>query len=71
MTTSTDKPERASWGAASGLLAGCGLTLIGVIRNLSPDIILIRALAGGAIVALVASIVSAGLRLAVEGDRDD
>lgn len=65
--TATECP---SWGAALGLLAGCGITLIGVALNLPPDVILLRALLGGCIIGGVVSVIAASWRLAATSEDD-
>lgn len=62
--------EHPSWGAALGLLAGCGITLIGVALNLPPDVILLRALLGGCIIGSVVSVVAASWRLVATSEED-
>jgi hypothetical protein len=46
------------WGRMLGLLAASGAILAGVVRDLNPDVILIRALVAGAIIGAVAGILS-------------
>lgn len=54
MDHTSDQP----WGRLTGLLAAAGAMLIGVLRNLDPDIILQRALVSGLIVGLVVGLLS-------------
>lgn len=54
MDHTSDQP----WGRLTGLLAAAGAMLIGVLRNLDPDVILQRALVSGLIVGLVVGLLS-------------
>jgi hypothetical protein len=53
---------RQPWGRLSGLLAACGAIVVGMARDLDPDVILLRAavagIAIGSIVALVLHLIS-------------
>lgn len=62
--------SRSSWVAASGLLAGCAITLVGVGLQLSPELILVRAVIGGALMAAIAASISAGWKILQLSDED-
>lgn len=49
------------WGKASGLLAACFATLIGVACRLEPDVILMRAVVAGVAVGLLTAVVGSVL----------
>jgi hypothetical protein len=46
------------WGRMLGLLAASGAMLIGVVRDLNPDVILVRAVVAGIIIGAVAGVLS-------------
>lgn len=54
MDHTSDQP----WGRLTGLLAAAGAMLIGVLRNLDPDVILQRALISGLVVGIVVGLLS-------------
>lgn len=56
------------WGRLTGLLAACGATVIGITRDLDPDVILLRALVSGLVVGVVAAAVG-GLLLRMIQDE--
>ena len=64
MDDHSDQP----WGRMSGLLAAAGAMLIGVLRNLNPDVILVRALIAGAVVGTVVSLLTQVLRRIAEDE---
>jgi len=43
------------WGKITGFLSACVVTLIGVVRDIDPDVILVRALAAGVIVGIMSA----------------
>ncbi len=63
MQDTSDQP----WGRLTGLLATALAMLIGVLRNLDPDVILQRALVSGIVVGVVVGLVSRFLH-AIEAD---
>jgi len=44
------------WGKMTGFLSACVVTLIGVVRDMDPDVILVRALGAGLIVGVMAAV---------------
>ena len=48
----------APWGSVSALLASCVVTLVGVLRGIDPDVILVRAIAGAAVAGSVVAVAS-------------
>ena len=71
-STSSQTPSPTpSWVAASGLLTGCAVTLIGVLMQLSPERILLRAVLGGTAMAIVTSVAMIGWKLVSPVDRSD
>jgi hypothetical protein len=50
------------WGGIAGLLMACLVTLVGVVRGLDPDVILIRATVGGVLLGVLAAVASAILK---------
>lgn len=64
MDDNSDQP----WGRLSGLLAAAGAMLIGVLRNLNPDTILLRAVISGVVVGAVVELLSRFLRQLAEDD---
>ena len=50
------RTERKPWGAVSGLLTACAVTLIGVVSGLEPDVILFRAAVAGCVLGLMATL---------------
>jgi hypothetical protein len=62
MTTST-ADRRQPWGRACGLLGACVATLAGVFQHMDPDVILVRAVVSGSVIAaavhLVRSLINA------------
>ena len=64
MEDRSDQP----WGRLSGLLAAAGAMLIGVLRNLNPDTILLRAVISGVVVGAVVELLSRFLRQLAEDD---
>jgi hypothetical protein len=64
MDDHSDQP----WGRLSGLLAAAGAMLIGVLRNLNPDVILIRAIVSGIVVATVINLLTQVLQRIAEDD---
>jgi len=59
----TRSAQQTSWGTAAGVLAGCGVTLAGVALNLPPLTILLRAIVGGGIVAIMVSALAMGCQM--------
>ena len=51
--------KRLPWSRASGLLAGCMATLIGICSRLEPDTILMRSVVAAVIVAVFVRVVRA------------
>lgn len=54
-------PERVPlppgpWGSVAALLAGCLVTLIGVIRGVDPDVILLRAVVAAVVLGVLATL---------------
>lgn len=70
MTKHHRHPMQQPWGLATGLLAGCVITLIGVLLDLQPDTILLRALLGGSLIGGLTSVVVRSCR-AMLPDGDD
>jgi hypothetical protein len=64
MDNHSDQP----WGRLSGLLAAAGAMLIGVLRNLNPDVILIRAIISGIVVGTVVNLLTQVLQRIAEDD---
>lgn len=60
------KPPPRPWGRIIALLAGCGITLIGIVCGLEPDVIVLRALSGGAVMGLLTIPVVMGLEALME-----
>lgn len=54
MDDATSQP----WGRMLGLLAASGAMLIGVVRDLNPDVIVVRALVAGVIIGAVAGVLT-------------
>jgi len=54
MKDESDQP----WGRLSGVLAAAGAMLIGVLRDLNPDTILLRAAIAGTVVGAVVGLLS-------------
>jgi hypothetical protein len=63
-----DRSSEQPWGRLTGLLAAAGAMLIGVLRNLDPDVILQRALVSGLVVGAVIGLLSRFLTTIDEGD---
>ncbi|MBL8848978.1 MAG: hypothetical protein JNG89_04810 [Planctomycetaceae bacterium] len=63
-----DEQHDQPWGRLSGLLAAAGAMLIGVLRNLNPDVILIRAIIAGIVVGSVVNVLNQVLRRIAEDD---
>lgn len=63
--------QTPSWGLAAGLLAGCGVTLIGITLGLPPVTILGRALGGGSLVAMIVSLLALGWQLVAPPKEED
>lgn len=55
-STSRKRNTTRPWGRAFGLLTACVVTLIGVSRNLSPDVIAIRAICSGLLIGGLAAV---------------
>lgn len=53
-----DNTSPQPWGRMLGLLATSGAMLLGILRDLNPDVILMRALVAGVIIGAVAGCVS-------------
>lgn len=64
MQETPDQP----WGRLSGLLAAAGAMLIGVLRNLNPDVIVLRAIVSGTVVGIVVGLLTRLLRRLAEDD---
>jgi len=62
-----DHPNQP-WGRFSGLLAAAAAMLIGVLRNLNPDVILVRSIIAGIAVGTVVNVLSQVLRRIAEDD---
>jgi hypothetical protein len=56
------------WGRLSGLLAAAAAMLIGVVRNLNPDVILMRAVVSGVVVGMVVGLLSRFLQRIAEDE---
>lgn len=54
----TSANPRQPWGRICGLLAACGVTLMGVVLGHDPDVILYRAVVAGIVIGVVALIVA-------------
>jgi uncharacterized membrane protein len=46
------------WGSAAGLLAACVVTLVGILRGLDPEVILVRAIGTAVMLGALISIAS-------------
>jgi hypothetical protein len=57
-----DKAQRP-WSAVLGLLSGAGVAVMGVYRDLDPDVILFRAVASGVACGLTVLIARLTIRL--------
>ncbi len=53
VTRQVGRNQPRPWGRAAGLLTACVITLTGVIRGFSPEVILSRAACGGLVIGLV------------------
>jgi len=53
-----DDTSQQPWGRMLGLLAASAAMMIGVVRDLNPDVIVVRALVAGVIIGAVAGVVS-------------
>lgn len=53
-----DNTSQQPWGRMLGLLAASGAMLLGILRDLNPDVILVRALVAGIVIGAVAACVS-------------
>lgn len=67
----TQTGQMPSWGLAAGLLAGCGVTLIGITLGLPPITILGRALGGGSLVALIVTLLTFGWQMLSPPKEED
>jgi hypothetical protein len=47
------------WGRTTGLLGACLATLVGVLRGLDPDVVLVRAATAGVVVGVLGVVVHA------------
>lgn len=64
------KTPKTPLGWVAGLLTACGVTLLGVIRGLDPDVILLRASCAALVIGVVVTVaVWIAASLAVSGDR--
>ena len=52
------------WGRVAGLLAGCCVTMIGVVLGLEPATILLRAVIAAVVVGVFAVFIAAAVRTA-------
>lgn len=64
MDETSDQP----WGRLSGLLAAAGAMLVGVVRNLNPDVILMRAVVSGVVIGTVVGLLSRLLQRIAEDE---
>ena len=62
-----DDTANQPWGRLTGLLAAAAAMLIGVLRNLDPDVILQRAVVSGVVVGVVVGLVAKFLH-AIDAD---
>lgn len=53
-----DDASPQPWGRMLGLLAASAAMLIGVVRDLNPDVIVVRALVAGVIIGAVAGVLT-------------
>jgi hypothetical protein len=53
-----DDASPQPWGRMIGLLAASGAILIGMVRDLNPDVIVVRALVAGVVIGIVAGALS-------------
>jgi hypothetical protein len=63
-----DDTANQPWGRLTGLLAAAAAMLIGVVRNLDPDVILQRALVSGLVVGVVVGLLARFLHSIDEED---
>ncbi|WP_437192246.1 hypothetical protein [Planctomicrobium sp. SH527] len=61
-TVTRSHPARPPVAAAMGILAGCAATLIGVATQLSPEVILVRAVVAGGVTFVLAALLVAWWR---------
>ena len=50
------------WGRSVGFLAASLIVLVGVVRNLDPDVVLLRASVGGLVLGLLAAVVARSMK---------
>ncbi|WP_437187509.1 hypothetical protein SH668x_000906 [Planctomicrobium sp. SH668] len=63
--------SNSSWAIPIGLLAGSSATLLGVLMNLSPEMILLRSVVAGVVATLIASLFSIGWKLVSPASDDE
>lgn len=61
--------EIRPWGRAVGLVTGCAVTLVGVVTNVSPHVIAMRAVVSGVLVGSLAAFAARLVRNTGEGRR--
>lgn len=70
VATKETKPNIRPWGSIAALLAACFATLVGLARDIDPEIILWRAVVAATLVGAVAAIAgSVAQSLQIRGAR--
>jgi hypothetical protein len=71
MSVTTTTANRQPWGRACGLLAGCVATVVGVLREVDPDVILYRAMITAVVVAVAVRMVRSVMEACPAKDDED